>query len=73
MKRKSGLMKKAFELSVLCDVEIGLIIFNKKGGLHEYSSNDMSKLLFKYTETETPVESRNNESVIFKIPYNLVS
>ena len=53
---------------MLCDVEIGLIIFNKKGGLHEYSSNDMSKLLFKYTETETPVESRNNESVIFKIP-----
>lgn len=63
MKRKSGLMKKAFELSVLCDVDIGLIIFNKKGGLHEYSSTDMSKLLFKYTETDTPVESKTNETV----------
>ena len=28
-KRKFGLMKKAYELSVLCDCEIALIIFNR--------------------------------------------
>lgn len=50
MKRKQGLMKKAYELSVLCNCEIGLIIFNKKGTLHEYSSTDMGRLLLRYTE-----------------------
>ncbi|KAL8199664.1 hypothetical protein R6Q57_013232 [Mikania cordata] len=30
-KRRSGLLKKAYELSVLCDAEVALIIFSQKG------------------------------------------
>lgn len=38
-KRRSGLLKKAFELSVLCDAEIGLIIFSARGKLYEFASS----------------------------------
>lgn len=50
LKRKNGLMKKAFELSVLCHSEVALIIFNGNNKLVQYSSADMDKLLLKYTE-----------------------
>lgn len=36
-KRRGGLLKKAHELSVLCDAELGLIIFSSTGKLFEYS------------------------------------
>lgn len=32
-KRKSGLVKKAYELSTLCDVEVALVIFSPAGKL----------------------------------------
>nr|GLL49296.1 agamous-like MADS-box protein AGL19 isoform X2 [Ipomoea trifida] len=38
-KRRSGLLKKAFELSVLCDAEVTLIIFSQNGKLSEFSSS----------------------------------
>ncbi|KAL8543816.1 hypothetical protein ACS0TY_004392 [Phlomoides rotata] len=38
-KRRSGLLKKAFELSVLCDAEVALIIFSPSGKLFEFSSS----------------------------------
>ncbi|KAK6034241.1 SRF-type transcription factor [Cooperia oncophora] len=34
-KRKFGLMKKAYELSVLCDCEIALIVFNSTNKLFQ--------------------------------------
>jgi hypothetical protein len=37
-KRKSGLMKKANELAVLCDVEVALLIFSDRGRLYEFCS-----------------------------------
>ncbi|KAG8012105.1 Myocyte-specific enhancer factor 2C, partial [Nibea albiflora] len=46
-KRKFGLMKKAYELSVLCDCEIALIIFNSTNKLFQYASTDMDKTLRK--------------------------
>ena len=48
-KRKFGLMKKAYELSVLCDCEISVIIFNSHNKLFQYASTDMDKVLLKYT------------------------
>lgn len=39
-KRRSGLIKKARELSVLCDVEVGLVVFTNRGRLYEFCSGN---------------------------------
>ncbi|KAG8005289.1 Myocyte-specific enhancer factor 2D-like protein [Nibea albiflora] len=57
-------MKKAYELSVLCDCEIALIIFNHANKLFQYASTDMDKVLLKYTEYNEPHESRTNADII---------
>ncbi|XP_057961538.1 agamous-like MADS-box protein AP1 [Malania oleifera] len=48
-KRRTGLVKKAHEISVLCDAEVALIIFSNKGKLFEYSTDScMEKILERY-------------------------
>ncbi|KAG4919060.1 hypothetical protein JHK85_057341 [Glycine max] len=49
-KRRNGLLKKAFELSVLCDAEIALIIFSSRGKLFQYSSTDINRIIDKYRQ-----------------------
>ncbi|KAF5186673.1 Mads-box transcription factor [Thalictrum thalictroides] len=44
-KRRRGLLKKANELSILCDAEVALIIFSATGKLFEFSSSSMSEIL----------------------------
>ncbi|XP_042006749.1 agamous-like MADS-box protein MADS2 isoform X2 [Salvia splendens] len=48
-KRRNGLLKKAYELSVLCDSEVALIIFSNRGKLYEFcSTSNMLKTLERY-------------------------
>ncbi|KAF0901557.1 hypothetical protein E2562_003532 [Oryza meyeriana var. granulata] len=48
-KRRNGLLKKAYELSVLCDAEVALIIFSSRGRLFEFSTSScMYKTLERY-------------------------
>ncbi|XP_017434848.2 MADS-box protein JOINTLESS-like [Vigna angularis] len=47
-KRKSGLLKKARELSLLCDAEIALIVFSPGGKLFDYASSSMQKITERY-------------------------
>ncbi|KAI9110992.1 hypothetical protein K1719_018112 [Acacia pycnantha] len=47
-KRRNGLLKKVYELSVLCDAEIALIIFSSRGKLFQYSSSDFCAQLHPY-------------------------
>ncbi|CAM8898954.1 unnamed protein product [Rhodiola kirilowii] len=42
-KRRNGLLKKAYELSVLCEAEVALIVFSSRGRLYEYSNNNSVK------------------------------
>nr|BAK20019.1 PgMADS protein4 [Panax ginseng] len=48
-KRRGGLVKKAHEISVLCDAEVALIVFSAKGKLFEYSTDSsMENILERY-------------------------
>ncbi|XP_075103902.1 MADS-box protein 04g005320-like isoform X3 [Nicotiana tabacum] len=48
-KRRNGLLKKAYELSILCDAEVALIIFSNTGKLYEFcSSSSMPTTLERY-------------------------
>uniref|UniRef100_A0A7N2RDA0 Uncharacterized protein n=1 Tax=Quercus lobata TaxID=97700 RepID=A0A7N2RDA0_QUELO len=47
-KRKNGLLKKAKELSILCEAEVGLIIFSSTGRLYDYSSTSMKSVIERY-------------------------
>lgn len=51
-------------MSVLCDCEIALIIFNSSNKLFQYASTDMDKVLLKYTEYNEPHESRTNSDIV---------
>ncbi|CAM8918742.1 unnamed protein product [Rhodiola kirilowii] len=42
-KRRKGLLKKARELSILCDVQVGVMIFSSTGKLYEFASNSSIK------------------------------
>jgi hypothetical protein len=48
LKRKGGLFKKAHELSVLCSVEVAVIIFGHNKKLYEFSSGDIQETLQRY-------------------------
>ncbi|XP_045790035.1 MADS-box transcription factor 17-like [Trifolium pratense] len=60
-KRRSGLLKKAFELSVLCDAEVALIIFSSLGKLFQYSTTDLNKIIEKYRQCCFNNMSENND------------
>ncbi|CAI9285094.1 unnamed protein product [Lactuca saligna] len=48
-KRRTGLLKKAHEISVLCDADVALIVFSTKGKLFEYATHSsMETILERY-------------------------
>ncbi|KAK1435438.1 hypothetical protein QVD17_01201 [Tagetes erecta] len=47
-KRRSGLLKKAKELAILCDAEVGVMIFSSTGKLHEFSNTSMKSVIDRY-------------------------
>ncbi|PKI33628.1 hypothetical protein CRG98_045984 [Punica granatum] len=52
-KRRNGLLKKAYELSVLCDAEVALIVFSSRGRLYEYANNSVRGTIERYKKTCT--------------------
>ncbi|KAM7524929.1 hypothetical protein LguiA_014831 [Lonicera macranthoides] len=55
-KRRNGLLKKAYELSVLCDAEVALIVFSSRGRLYEYANNSVKGTIERYKKacSDTP-------------------
>ncbi|XP_057820211.1 truncated transcription factor CAULIFLOWER A isoform X2 [Cryptomeria japonica] len=52
-KRKTGLLRKASEISILCDAEVALIIFSPSGKLYEFGSPSMNRIMEKYQKFTT--------------------
>ncbi|KAK6926309.1 Transcription factor, K-box [Dillenia turbinata] len=61
-KRRNGLLKKAYELSVLCEAEVAVIIFSPKGKLYEFSStSNMRKTVERYLHCAKEVQTFEQE------------
>ncbi|KAF8025485.1 hypothetical protein BT93_F2354 [Corymbia citriodora subsp. variegata] len=60
-KRRNGLLKKAYELSVLCDAEVALIVFSSRGRLYEYSNNNIRSTIERYKKANS--DSSNTSTV----------
>ncbi len=58
-KRKGGLFKKAMELSILCDVEVTLMVRSASGAYNVYSSESLDTALANYRRA-VQVTSTNN-------------
>ncbi|KAK4969259.1 resistance to lethality of mkk1p386 overexpression, partial [Elasticomyces elasticus] len=48
LKRKGGLFKKAAELSILCSVDVAVIVFGHNKKLYEFSSGDINETIGRY-------------------------
>lgn len=59
LKRKHGLLKKAWELSVLCGAEVSILIFSHHGKCFEFSSADsLDKAIERYHDYSGLIERR---------------
>nr|BAN15734.1 AGAMOUS like protein [Rhododendron stenopetalum] len=61
-KRRNGLLKKAYELSVLCDAEVALIVFSTRGRLYEYASNSVRSTIDRYKKACSDVSNTGSVS-----------
>ncbi|XP_030943297.1 MADS-box protein JOINTLESS-like isoform X2 [Quercus lobata] len=66
-KRRRGLFKKAFELSTLCDAEIGLMVFSETGKLFEYASSSMQQVIERHNLHPANLGRMNQLSLDFQL------
>ncbi|KAL2936713.1 MADS-box transcription factor 27 [Bienertia sinuspersici] len=69
-KRRKGLIKKAGELSVLCDVDVGVLVMSSTGRVYEFSSNDsMDSMLeqYKAAKDETQLLNATSEAKLWQL------
>ena len=78
-KRRKGLIKKAKELAILCDAQVGLVIFSSTGKLYEYASTrfDQSSFLkliaiiIPWIFMCLPIYIRSYSSLIYKYAHDV--
>ncbi|KAL3534369.1 hypothetical protein ACH5RR_002830 [Cinchona calisaya] len=74
-KRRAGLLKKARELAILCDAEVGVVVFSSTGKLYEFASTRMEQILARYntnpdgpklisSEKETEIEPQHQVNAL---------
>ncbi|CAO2169176.1 unnamed protein product [Urochloa humidicola] len=70
-KRRSGLLKKAKELAILCDAEVGLIVFSSTGRLYDFASTSMKTVIERYSEAKEDHHQTMSASAEAKAVMNL--
>ncbi|KAJ8504201.1 hypothetical protein OPV22_005087 [Ensete ventricosum] len=50
--RRKGLLKKAKELAILCDAEVGVVVFSATGRLYDYASSSMKSVIERHTRAK---------------------
>ncbi|KAI9398332.1 hypothetical protein POPTR_003G169700v4 [Populus trichocarpa] len=72
-KRRNGLIKKARDLSLLCDVQVALLVFSSSGKLYEFSSaGSLAKILKRhgsYFEEKTALSNGANDAELYHGKY----
>ncbi|XP_040864105.1 MADS-box transcription factor 23 isoform X10 [Glycine max] len=64
-KRRNGLLKKAKELAILCDAEVGVMIFSSTGKLYDFASSSMKSVMDRYSKSkEEPCQLGSSASEI---------
>ncbi|XP_009599347.1 agamous-like MADS-box protein AGL104 isoform X1 [Nicotiana tomentosiformis] len=70
-KRRNGILKKIYELSVLCDVDVAIIMFSPSGRLTHYSRKrrieDVLSELVNLPDSERGFYINNKESVLWNL------
>ncbi|KAK4373704.1 hypothetical protein RND71_009088 [Anisodus tanguticus] len=56
-KRRQGLLKKVNALAILCDAEVGVIVFSNTGKLYEFASSSMEHILARYHRAPESIEN----------------
>ncbi|XP_034205923.1 MADS-box transcription factor 23-like [Prunus dulcis] len=51
-KRRNGLLKKAKELAILCDAEVGVMIFSSTGKLYDFASTSIKSVIERYNKAK---------------------
>nr|XP_043626297.1 truncated transcription factor CAULIFLOWER A-like [Erigeron canadensis] len=73
-KRRGGLLKKAHEISVLCDAEVALIVFSNKGKLFEFSTDSCMESILeryeRYSYTERQLVATDATPRCWTLEYN---
>ncbi|NP_001352612.1 MADS-box transcription factor [Solanum lycopersicum] len=62
-KRRKGLLKKAKEISILCDVDVAVVIISNRGRLHEFSSNNSMTAMLRRYESHVGAEKEINAEI----------
>lgn len=56
-------MKKAKEISILCDVDVAVVIISNRGRLHEFSSNNSMTAMLRRYESHVGAEKEINAEI----------
>ncbi|XLS66142.1 hypothetical protein HN51_050749 [Arachis hypogaea] len=68
-KRRNGLLKKAKELAILCDAEVGVMIFSSTGKLYDFSSTSMKSVVDRYNKTKEELDQLGSSTSEVKANY----
>jgi len=60
-KRRQGLTKKAYELSVLCDCEVSLVITATDGRVYEYGSTNVKEAMRSWAAKDTAATEHDTD------------